>query len=102
MIRRPPRSTLFPYTTLFRSLQVQLKLAALLFTQVGEFERLHAALCGPHREQNDSLAAHRAGAYMKHHLDLDAFIQGFIQLQQSSRGRELVQAGADLTAVLEA
>src|SRR5256885_8714299 len=23
MIRRPPRSTLFPYTTLFRSLQVQ-------------------------------------------------------------------------------
>src|SRR2546430_11757109 len=25
MIRRPPRSTLFPYTTLFRSLLVQLK-----------------------------------------------------------------------------
>src|SRR2546430_13608915 len=23
MIRRPPRSTLFPYTTLFRSLQIQ-------------------------------------------------------------------------------
>src|SRR2546430_8677173 len=28
MIRRPPRSTLFPYTTLFRSLQVAEKLAA--------------------------------------------------------------------------
>src|SRR2546422_7879896 len=25
MIRRPPRSTLFPYTTLFRSLQVMLE-----------------------------------------------------------------------------
>src|SRR3712207_7720507 len=25
MIRRPPRSTLFPYTTLFRSLNVQVK-----------------------------------------------------------------------------
>src|SRR3712207_7759594 len=25
MIRRPPRSTLFPYTTLFRSLQVALR-----------------------------------------------------------------------------
>src|SRR5438874_10701877 len=25
MIRRPPRSTLFPYTTLFRSLQARLK-----------------------------------------------------------------------------
>src|SRR3712207_7023173 len=27
MIRRPPRSTLFPYTTLFRSGQLDLKLA---------------------------------------------------------------------------
>src|SRR2546430_13729361 len=27
MIRRPPRSTLFPYTTLFRSLQVQAHVA---------------------------------------------------------------------------
>src|SRR3712207_9530356 len=28
MIRRPPRSTLFPYTTLFRSMLVRLDLAA--------------------------------------------------------------------------
>src|SRR2546429_5824009 len=28
MIRRPPRSTLFPYTTLFRSLQALLQVAA--------------------------------------------------------------------------
>src|SRR2546430_9236537 len=27
MIRRPPRSTLFPYTTLFRSLQARLEIA---------------------------------------------------------------------------
>src|SRR5256886_12016103 len=27
MIRRPPRSTLFPYTTLFRSLQMRLRIA---------------------------------------------------------------------------
>src|SRR2546425_4953325 len=27
MIRRPPRSTLFPYTTLFRSLVVQVRVA---------------------------------------------------------------------------
>src|SRR5258705_9958039 len=33
MIRRPPRSTLFPYTTLFRSLG-------------GELERVHARLGG--------------------------------------------------------
>src|SRR2546426_12528912 len=30
MIRRPPRSTLFPYTTLFRSLSVRKRLADLL------------------------------------------------------------------------
>src|SRR5258708_25590645 len=28
MIRRPPRSTLFPYTTLFRSLELRLPLAS--------------------------------------------------------------------------
>src|SRR5438034_7132223 len=28
MLRRPPRSTLFPYTTLFRSLRQQIRLAA--------------------------------------------------------------------------
>src|SRR3712207_7604521 len=31
MIRRPPRSTLFPYTTLFRSESLQLQLAAKRF-----------------------------------------------------------------------
>src|SRR3712207_8216831 len=32
MIRRPPRSTLFPYTTLFRSFMLFFLAAALLFT----------------------------------------------------------------------
>src|SRR3712207_9481240 len=36
MIRRPPRSTLFPYTTLFRS---EMALAGI--TCVGEFHYLH-------------------------------------------------------------
>src|SRR3712207_9538167 len=36
MIRRPPRSTLFPYTTLFRSLQVENKL-------VTEYDKLKAS-----------------------------------------------------------
>src|SRR3712207_8340237 len=33
MIRRPPRSTLFPYTTLFRSTQGSVASAALLMSQ---------------------------------------------------------------------
>src|SRR3989449_7069834 len=35
MIRRPPRSTLFPYTTLFRSFQRSLALAEGEFDQAG-------------------------------------------------------------------
>src|SRR3712207_7513755 len=42
MIRRPPRSTLFPYTTLFRSGELPARL-------VGEEERL-VRLDGGHRE----------------------------------------------------
>src|SRR2546422_5788280 len=34
MIRRPPRSTLFPYTTLFRSLEAQCAEDAALMTEV--------------------------------------------------------------------
>src|SRR5207253_5534008 len=40
MIRRPPRSTLFPYTTLFRSLMVQE-----LLPGGGESQFSYAALC---------------------------------------------------------
>src|SRR2546422_8262005 len=44
MIRRPPRSTLFPYTTLFRSqvvLHGRLHLLALLHAEAGLFAELH-------------------------------------------------------------
>src|SRR5260370_14337352 len=41
MIRRPPRSTLFPYTTLFRSLDVRAPLPVSQKTQhVGNFQRV--------------------------------------------------------------
>src|SRR2546425_2604260 len=36
MIRRPPRSTLFPYTTLFRSQLVQHHLALFVVARVGQ------------------------------------------------------------------
>src|SRR3712207_7383631 len=39
MIRRPPRSTLFPYTTLFRSPQVSIK-AKLVFVDRTDIEEL--------------------------------------------------------------
>src|SRR2546422_2118232 len=45
MIRRPPRSTLFPYTTLFRSLELQL--AQQQAAHIGSHPLLHF---DPHRE----------------------------------------------------
>src|SRR2546422_5012851 len=39
MIRRPPRSTLFPYTTLFRSRSSKLILAAPTFDLIAEYAR---------------------------------------------------------------
>src|SRR2546422_8208179 len=66
MIRRPPRSTLFPYTTLFRS-AVE-RLAAVQhrpLRRVGEpreqaQQRALAAPRGPH-ERHDLVLAHREG-----------------------------------------
>src|SRR3712207_7326479 len=51
MIRRPPRSTLFPYTTLFRSEEV--------LGQVRELEQAHASL----REQHAKLQRLRGQGY---------------------------------------
>src|SRR3712207_8902125 len=36
MIRRPPRSTLFPYTTLFRSQELLLRFTHSLLTQIAQ------------------------------------------------------------------
>src|SRR4051794_41502348 len=53
MIRRPPRSTLFPYTTLFRSLARALAVARDLLGQTGEHlgkrgaKRLQLRISGP-------------------------------------------------------
>src|SRR3712207_8355352 len=48
MIRRPPRSTLFPYTTLFRSLQPPLDLELYLVADLAEpRERLLSGTSSP-------------------------------------------------------
>src|SRR3712207_3336671 len=52
MIRRPPRSTLFPYTTLFRSLDVQEFLSAQVGTETGLRHHVIAQTQGHLRGQN--------------------------------------------------
>src|SRR2546427_7244861 len=52
MIRRPPRSTLFPYTTLFRSLELERVRAPERHRQVPGFEPSAQALLGSRREHH--------------------------------------------------
>src|SRR5258708_14942462 len=49
MIRRPPRSTLFPYTTLFRSATEHVKDSGIY--AVGARRRFFAFQLGPHRSR---------------------------------------------------
>src|SRR3712207_8042995 len=67
MIRRPPRSTLFPYTTLFRSAHVDVdRLHAFTVTQAGaRVERLGRSRRPERRsrlQQQRVQPAHEAGA----------------------------------------
>src|SRR3712207_7346443 len=58
MIRRPPRSTLFPYTTLFRSVEVPI--AGPIHAQVPQIATLHEnrmAFAGQHLRIPPSMSA---------------------------------------------
>src|SRR3989440_9158709 len=46
MIRRPPRSTLFPYTTLFRSHQLDPMLVKAVVWRESRFDRLKYGMAG--------------------------------------------------------
>src|SRR5258708_20503916 len=73
MIRRPPRSTLFPYTTLFRSLQVgqrgvndagawAVPVAGFLLKQLDDFVAV-ARLLGDQRQRDEAKIALRQDAF---------------------------------------
>src|SRR2546430_13440705 len=47
MIRRPPRSTLFPYTTLFRSIGAQLAIR-----KIGKTQRVALCIYSPRNERS--------------------------------------------------
>src|SRR5437667_2537573 len=60
MVRRPPRSTLFPYTTLFRSLFKQLLLMGVAISVVFVFLVVISALTGRSEEHTSELQSHHA------------------------------------------
>src|SRR5688572_31799323 len=57
MIRRPPRSTLFPYTTLFRSIHLH-HIAAERCGRCTDFIKGAAGANAPARDHDDIIAGH--------------------------------------------
>src|SRR6266513_5788910 len=70
MIRRPPRSTLFPYTTLFRSLDRDLP-AALRAEEIGVAERHHQRRVEEKRRRDRRLVLLRHAAEYQVEQDQD-------------------------------
>src|SRR5256886_14976353 len=82
MIRRPPRSTLFPYTTLFRS--DELKMASLL--RRGLVEEGHAADVAPTGEE----AVWMAQSHPYEAIVLDVILPGLSRFQTSRHLRNTI------------
>src|SRR2546425_6486672 len=79
MIRRPPRSTLFPYTTLFRSSPWQSDLPGVSVGQCrnaspGSFSRLQCCVAGNHIARHSTLkmAFHRFTRSEEHTSELQS------------------------------
>src|SRR3712207_7592578 len=80
MIRRPPRSTLFPYTTLFRSLQLHHPVARLVprrsgrdvgtrITAAKQRQRWDGCPHDPAEQLGDRHAQRLAGQVVQRHVD---------------------------------
>src|SRR3712207_8870295 len=59
MIRRPPRSTLFPYTTLFRSILPPVASLAKVVASSASSSAIIARMCSPPSFQHECAMSHR-------------------------------------------
>src|SRR5256885_10971054 len=103
MIRRPPRSTLFPYTTLFRSDFHAADLATLQRDHAAEAPRQHqlrrmvAVLRGQHAVKGRGVAAalymaEDRGAHLAPEVGLQALAQHMADTAQADRVGALLDA----------
>src|SRR5258708_16213811 len=63
MIRRPPRSTLFPYTTLFRSLGVTTLGASVVLDDAAELAAVRRAMTARDRKSTRLNSSHQIISY---------------------------------------
>src|SRR3712207_7406847 len=81
MIRRPPKSTLFPYTTLFRSLHQRVAEGQVLDRQAGRVEERHRLVARAAR-----CSAREDGPELRHVLAPD--VPGLDRAGQLARSEE--------------
>src|SRR3712207_2310787 len=103
MIRRPPRSTLFPYTTLFRSTSIMPRVAPTLYDFVelenGDYLKVAEAVLRIFDRQ-DWLRVNRARARIKVLIDkigIDAFRE---QVEEELQGDWVQERNFDPTPLL--
>src|SRR2546422_9010185 len=73
MIRRPPRSTLFPYTTLFRSHYMSDKMKTPMHMSTGE-EAIAAGVCHALHPEDQIMGTYRShGIYLAKSGETDRF-----------------------------
>src|SRR5260221_3904476 len=70
MIRRPPRSTLFPYTTLFRSLRDTLAALVKAYEMIGQPQRALVYLREMMESPEDRLRSEEHTSELQSHSDL--------------------------------
>src|SRR2546425_5203176 len=96
MIRRPPRSTLFPYTTLFRS-QLHERVALLLESEPGEAGPERSALLAHHYARSDNRAKAMAARSEEHTSELQslAYLVCRLLLEKKKKITEPTTSPAD-------
>src|SRR5690348_17962095 len=102
MIRRPPRSTLFPYTTLFRSLKwLETNNLFNNLIQRNQSAAFSSGKVRPNHETNINIIARRTGKDVNSHTVLDGIITtimatiqriNIIGSREGSRNRKIGRA----------
>src|SRR2546430_14985882 len=93
MIRRPPRSTLFPYTTLFRSVHISVKEAVFPFTKFPNTD----VILGPEMKSTREvmgIADDFGAAFLKSQHGAGSFLpmQGRVLIIVQNKGKTAAEA----------
>src|SRR2546425_7941405 len=91
MIRRPPRSTLFPYTTLFRSERKALEQRAMGFTVGGDvgLQKDHALERGTHARIRERVRLHLRSEEHTSELQSLAYLVCRLLLEKKKKKKQL-------------